>query len=526
MPVDLPEQLNIADHFLGQRLRDGQGDRIALRLAERNLTYRQVHQLAQRFARALQRLGVRPEERVMLALPDGAEMVGALFGTLQLGAVAVMVNPALGEAEVAALLAYTRCRALVVDSAVAATFRAARQGSTWPAAVLTVGAGEAGEAFADETRFADLSPAGAEIPCFPSHRDDAAIWLFSGGTTGRPKAVVQSHRSFANTTELYARRTLGYHPDDITLSVPKLFFGYATGSNLFFPFSVGASAVLFPEKPTAEEIFRQIARHRPTLLINVPTVISRMLAQADAAEQDLSCLRFATSAGEALPTALYQQWQEVFGVELLDGLGTAEMWHVFLTNRPGEVRPGTLGKVVEGFEIQVLDAQDQPLADGEIGRLWVRGQSRADCYWQEAEKSAAAFRGEWFASGDLVCRDRDGWVSFCGRSDDVLKIGGKWLIPKELEECLLEHPQVEECAVIGALDPNGLMKPYAFVLAKSADDDLDQQLKAHALACLAPYKHPRRVVIMSELPRTHLGKVDRGALKRRLQSGPGPSAVP
>ncbi len=226
----------------------------------------------------------------------------------------------------------------------------------------------------------------------PTHRDDPALWLFSGGTTGRPKAAVQTHLSFANTTELYAKGTLGYHQGDVTLSVPKLYFGYATGSNLFFPFAVGARTVLFPEHPTAELLFRLIRTHRPTILVNVPTLVNQMVSHPEAARQDLSSLRFSTSAGEALPAELYRRWKETFGVELLDGLGTAEMWHIFITNRPGDVRPGTLGRVVEGFEVRVCDEEGREVPPGEVGALWVRGRSRALGYWQEMDKTTAAFR--------------------------------------------------------------------------------------------------------------------------------------
>jgi len=410
------------------------------------------------------------------------------------------------------LYPYTRCRCVVVDEAVAGVFRdaAVDSGATPPtgdylAEVITVAAGSWRE---------QLSGDGDdELETFATHPDDPALWLFSGGTTGRPKAVVQTHRSFANTTELYAKRTLGYREDDVTLSVPKLYFGYATGSNLFFPFSVGGSALLFPEHPTAEVIFEKIARHRPTILVNVPTLIHRMVSHPRAAEQDLSSLRFATSAGEALPVPVYERWQELFGVELLDGLGTAEMWHVFVTNRPGDVRPGTLGRVVEGFELAVRDDDGNDLAAGEVGRLWVRGDSRAICYWQNLEQTAEAFRGEWFVGGDLVSRDADGYVTYCGRADDVLKVAGKWLVPQEVESCLMTHPAVKECAVVGVENEEGLTKPYAFVLPAGEQPDLEQSLKDFALERLAAYKHPRRVIVLDELPRTHLGKIDRGKLK-------------
>lgn len=513
-----PEQLNLADYYLADRLREGLGERIALRLPEENLTYREVEALACRFAHALRERGVRREERVLVALPDGAEFVGALFGVLKLGAVVVMLNPDLSREEAAGQIAYVRPTLAVVSPAGFALYSALiEEKGEAPGlenGLLVAGDGE------HPAAWQRLAPEDADFPAVATHRDDAAIWLFSGGTTGRPKAVVQPHRSFANTTELYAKNTLGYRADDVTLSVPKLYFGYATGSNLFFPFSVGASCVLFPEPPTPELLFRQIARYRPTVMINVPTLLQRMVDFPGAAGQDLSSLRCITSAGEALPPSLYQRFFELFGVELLDGLGTAEMWHIFLTNRPGEVHPGTLGRAVEGFEISARDEEGKILPAGEVGRLWVKGDSRAHYYWQNHEKTVEAFRGEYFVGGDLIRIDVAGVVTYCGRADDVFKVAGRWLVPAEVEDCLLQHPEVAECAVIGAAGADGLIKPYAFVLAKqgaAAPAGLDESLKAFALEKLAAYKHPRRVLVLDTFPRTHLGKVDRGALRARLK---------
>jgi acyl-coenzyme A synthetase/AMP-(fatty) acid ligase len=293
--------------------------------------------------------------------------------------------------------------------------------------------------------------------------------------------------------------------------VPRLYFGYATGAALFFPFSVGASTVLFPDKPIPTVLFDQIRRHRPTIFITAPSAIAAMLSEAFP-EADLSSIRLATSAGEALPEALYHRWVERFGVELLDGLGTAEMWHIFITNRPGEVRPGTVGRVVDGFEVQACDEAGNPLPPGEVGRLWVRGDSRAWGYWQEPDLTRAAFQGEWFVGGDLISIDEDGFVTHRGRADDALKVKGKWLRPQEVESCLLEHPAVKECAVVAVDDVDGLAKPVAFVVTKS--DTSEEELQSHVLARLEPYKHPRRVFIVDRLPQTHLGKVDRARLKQ------------
>ena len=514
MTWEAPERFNIADYFLDDRIREGRGDRPALHLPDRTVSYREVQELADRFGGVLARLGVRPEERVLIALPDGAEYVAALFGIFKLGAVAVMVNPELSAADIARLYDYTRARSAVVWGGALPVFEEAVRQAPIAPGFLTVGpaAGSAHPAFEDEA-----SRVGADLATALTHRDDPALWLFSGGTTGKPKAVVQTHLSYANTTECYAKRFLGYGEGDVTLSVPKLYFGYATGSNLFFPFSVGASAVLFPERPTPELLFEKIRRFRPTVLVNVPTMVQQMVSHPEAGAQDLSCLRFATSAGEALPVPLYHRWKEAFGVELLDGLGTAEMWHIFLSNHPADVRPGTLGKAVPGFEVRVSDEEGRELPAGEVGRLWVRGRSRALGYWQESAKTAEAFRGEWVVSGDLLCRDADGYFSYCGRGDDALKVGGRWFVPQEVESCLMRHPAVAECAVVGTANADGLVKPRAYVIARERRDGLAEELKAWVLAELAAYKHPREIVFVDDLPRTHLGKVDRGKLRRQAE---------
>jgi benzoate-CoA ligase family protein len=509
MPFDPPEQFNLADWFLVDRLREGSGDRVALRTGARSLTYAEVDRLANRYGTALRALGVRQEERVLVAAPDGPDFVGAVFGAAKIGAVVVMVNPDLARDALAHVMAVARPPAAVVGPEAVAAFTAAgAQAGRTPALLVT--APSAGHATLDDLDTSD------DLDTVATHRDDPAVWLFSGGTTGRPKIAVQPHRSFANTTVAYAHDAVGYAADDRTLSVPKLYFGYALGSNLLFPFSVGACAVLYPEHPTAEVVFDQIRRHRPTILVNVPRLIADMVDHPAAAEQDLSCLRFATSAGEALPPDLHRRWTATFGVELLDGLGTAEMWHIFCSNLPGAVRPGTLGRAVPGFEIAVRDDDGRDVGDGEVGRLWVRGGSRALGYWQDLDTSAAAFVGEWFAGGDLVRRDGDGYLSYVGRGDDALKVGGRWLAPAEVEGCLLAHPAVTAASVVGAPDRAGLVKPVAFVVAQGAGtgEDLEAVLQAHVLAHLEAYKHPRRVFVMQDLPRTHLGKVNRAELKR------------
>ncbi|MGA7272658.1 MAG: benzoate-CoA ligase family protein [Acidimicrobiia bacterium] len=503
--VELPARLNIDQRFLGDRVEEGRGNEEALRLDDRSLTYGEVDDLARGYGVALRSLGIDPEQRVLIALPDGPDYVAALFGILRIGAVAVMVNPGLSVAALVSMIERSRAPVALTHFDTAASMIEAAAAARWPVEVIVVGGEWSGARTID-----DLDRTGP-CPRFETHRDDPAIWLFSGGTTGLPKAVPQTHRSYANTTALYTA-AVGYRPDDVTMAVPKLYFGYATGANLFFPFSVGATAVLFPEHPTPDVLFDRIERHRPTILVHVPSAINQMLNHERAAKADLSSLRFVTSAGEALPETLYRSWYDRFGIEILDGLGTAEMWHIFVSNVPGDVRPGTLGKAVPGFELAVRDPDGHDVPDGEVGRLWVKGDSRGLGYWQDLDATGEVFMGEWVVTGDLVSRDEQGYVTHRGRADDAVKVKGKWFQPQELEGCLLEHPAVQEAAAVPIPDEDGLLRPVAFVVRAgqvSADE-----LTAWVLERLEPYKHPRRIVFLDALPQTHLGKVDRGALRR------------
>ncbi len=478
-------------------MEEGRGHRVALRLDDRGVTYAEVDRVASGFAGLLQHSGVGSQDRVLLIMPDGLGYVGALFGILRIGAVAIQVNPGLTPAALGGIAGLARAAAVVVHERYQDDLlRALATAGVLTPALLVVG------------EVLDLPD--ADVAVADTAADDPAMLIFSGGTTGVPKAVVQVHRSFANTAELYGKAILALTEDDVTISVPKLYFGYAMGTNLLFPFSVGASTVLFDEHPTPGALLTRIRNHRPTVLVEVPSGINQLLSESAVSTSDLESLRLATSAGEALPDTLYHRWTERFGVELLDGLGTAEMWHIFVSNRIGDVRPGTLGRVVPGFEIKVCDDDGGELPVGEVGRLWVRGDSLGLGYFESPETTAEAFRGEWFAGGDLVSMDGHGYVTHRGRADDAIKVKGKWFRPQEVESVLLEHPAVRECAVVAVPDDAGLARPVAFVVA---DGVTEPELVEWALSHLESYKHPRSVFFVDTLPQTHLGKVDRGALK-------------
>ncbi len=510
-----PECFNMADYFLFDRLKEGRGAHPAILHEQESLTYAQVAEESRRAAGAFRAAGVKPGERILICLPDSPDFAFAWFGTIASGAVGAMVNPILPAKEYAYYLDYTEAAALVVHADLLPKIEDVLKAAKRLKAVFVCG----GDAGAQKDFAAERAKADPRTPTHPSRRDDVALWLFTSGSTGEPKAAVHRHSDFAFNTEVFAKRTIGMRPDDRTLSVPKLFFGYATGTNLMFPFAVGATACLFPERATAESVYARIAQYRPTVLTTVPTMINSMLQDPKAASADLSCLRFCFSAGEALPPELYLRWKKRVGVEIYDGIGSAEMFHIYISNRPGDVKPGSLGRLVEGYRARILGPDGKDIPEGEVGTLRIGGPTAAIEYWKAPEKTAATFfhgpDGSWAQTGDLFRRDADGYFWYSGRADDMLKVGGVWVAPLEIENALLKHPAVAEAAVTGYAE-EGLVKPRAFVVLKpgqAAGAAMTGALQRFIKETLAPYKYPRDVVFLSALPKNDRGKVDKKSLK-------------
>ncbi|WP_086839384.1 benzoate-CoA ligase family protein [Amycolatopsis kentuckyensis] len=503
----MSEPFNLATHFLDRHVASGRGDRTALFVGDRSISYASLAALANRVGNVLLDAGVRRGQRVLLALSDGDEFVAAWYGAQKIGAVTAEVYPFLQPKDYAYYLGYTEAVAVLADAVTLPALRAA--GAT---GLLVTGV-PADELLPGERPFRTLVDAAPDsLEAAPTTVDDVGIWKFTTGSTGAPKACVHPLRSPLESFERYAVQVLGLREDDTVLAVPKLFFGYARDLVALFPFGVGAAGIAFPERSTAELMFELIARYRPTVLVNVPTMMSAMVAHPAAAEQDLSCLRMATSAGEALPPELHRKWDAAFGVPVVDGIGSSEAYHIYLSNRPGDARVGTLGTEVPGYRAQVVDELGNPLPDGEIGPLRVTGPTIALEYHGDPEKSARTFNGDTLTSGDLFSRTPDGYFRHHGRADALLKVGGVFVAPGEIEDCLLGHPDVTDCAVVGH-EVDGLIVPRAYVVVRapvSADE-----LKNHAKAHLAKHKYPREVVFMTELPRTANGKLDRRALAGR-----------
>ena len=523
MTITFPEQFNIARYFLDSRIEEGFGDKIAVYCGNKRYTYREVQQMANEVGNALLGLGVEMEDRVLIVLPDTIEFVATWFGIAKIGAIITMVNTILPTAEYEYYLDYTRAKVAVVHSDVMERFTPAASTSAYLKTTIVVGSKASGSLEGLESRstvksYARLTmEASDKLETAPTKRDDIAIWLFTSGSTGHPKAAVHLQHDMPYNTECYAKTVLGINKDDITLSVPKLFFGYATGTNLMFPFAVGGATALFPERSTAETMFAMIEKHRPTILTSVPTMINAMLQVEGARTRyDLSSLRFCLSAGEALPPELYQRWVDTFGVEILDGIGSAEMFHIYITNYPGDVVLGSLGRIVPGYEAQIVDAEGRTLPAGEMGTLRVKGDSAALCYWNAHETSKATFAGDWCTTGDQFRVDERGYYWYCGRTDEMLKVGGIFVSPTEIESCLLEHEAVLECAVIGAKDDDKLVKPKAFVVIAdgfSAGAELEIELQDYVKRRLAVYKYPRWIEFKKDLPKNDRGKIDRRSLK-------------
>ena len=526
MPIEFPERFNMADYFLYHNLEEGRENKVCLYFEEQTFTYGEAARMSNRAGNALREAGVEIEDRVLIVLPDGPEFVWTWFGAARIGAVITMVNPLLPADDYRYYLEYTRARAAVVHESFLEPFAKAAQDAGYLRSVLVVSAGavyeeeiksrEGNVKFFSFSEIVSSHPGGCRAA--DTHRDDIAIWLFTSGSTGHPKGAVHLQHDLPYNTEVFAKRTMGVNENDLTVSVPKLFFGYATGTNLLFPFAVGGAAALFAERSTPEKLFELIDRHRPTILTTVPAMINAMLNAEDAAAHDLSSIRFCYSAGEALPVELYHRWKEKFGVEICDGIGSAEMFHIYITNRPGDVKPASLGRVVEGYEAKVVDAEGSEVPTGEMGTLRIKGDSAALCYWNAHEKSKETFAGDWCATGDQMHVDSDGYYWYHGRTDDMLKVGGVFVAPSEIENCLLQHPAVLECAVIGYEEGDGLVKPKAFVVARKESEpreELADEIKQFVKSRIALYKYPRWIEFVPSLPKNDRGKIDRKLLKEK-----------
>ncbi len=531
--VHVPRHYNAAVDFVDRHVAEGRGKNVAFIEDGRATTYAQLAELVSRAAVAIRGLGVLPEQRVMLCMHDTVDFAAVFFGAIRAGVVPVPVSTMLTADDYAFMLEDSRARVLFVSDALADKLQLAIAKQAKPPRVvvvkspIAVGTSANAESSPFETRVSrtarylelDAVLAASE----PSNEvaattcDDVAFWLYSSGSTGAPKGAIHLHSHLVQTAALYGRGVLGIKESDIVFSAAKLFFAYGLGNALTFPLHVGATAVLMAERPTPAAVMRTLAKHRPTIFCGVPTLYASMLADRSLADAKGSpALRISISAGEALPKHTGEKWRARFGSDILDGIGSTEMLHIFLSNRHGDVRYGTSGKPVPGYELKLVDDAGEPTADGEEGSLWVRGPSSCVAYWNQREKSLATFHGPWTRTGDRYVRDSDGYYTYAGRSDDMLKVGGIWVSPFEVESALSAHEAVLEAAVVGHADADGLVKPRAFVVlaeGKTGSDALVKELQDFVKQKLAPYKYPRWVEIVAELPKTATGKIQRFKLR-------------
>ena len=511
--MDIPRDFNAATWFVDRHVREGRGERLAVVQEDRRLTYGDVAVGTDRFGHALRRLGVRMEQRVLLLLPDCPEFVYAFWGALKIGAVPIPTNTLLTARDYEYMLNDSRAALAIVGEEFAPAIESVRARLPLLEHLVVAGRARAGQLALEDLVAGEPEP----LEPAPTTRDDVAFWLYTSGTTGTPKAAVHLHHDMPVCCEAFGRYVLEIGPEDRTFSVAKLFFAYGLGNALYFPFHVGAATVLLRERPEPARVFETITRERPTLFFAVPTAFAALLQVPDAERRyDLSSLRLCVSAGEPLPKALYDRWRERFGLEILDGIGSTEMCHTFIANRHGQVRAGSSGTLVPGYDARIVDDDGREVAVGETGHLLVRGDSACAGYWNQHERSTQTFQGEWVRTGDKYRRDADGYFWYAGRADDMIKAGGMWVSPAEVEAALVEHPAVVEAGVVGASDRDALVKPLAFVVLardRTPCPELEEELKAFVKQRLAPYKYPRWIVFVPELPKTATGKIQRFKLR-------------
>ncbi len=510
--LNIPSEYNAAQDLIERNLKAGRGNKIAFIDDTGSYTYAEVDKRTSAFANILREMGVGMEQRVLMCLHDTINFPTVFLGAIKAGVVPVAVNTLLTQNDYEYMLADSRARMAVVSAALLPLFQPLLEKLPFLEHILV--------ADGRDQEKNSLSHLIANAPdtykVAPTKADDMCFWLYSSGSTGSPKGTVHLHSSLIQTAELYARPILEISENDVVFSAAKLFFAYGLGNGLTFPMAVGATAVLMAERPTPASVCMRLRQHQPTVFYGVPTLYASMLASPDLPQKNELQLRCCTSAGEALPEEIGKRWRKHFDVDILDGIGSTEMLHIFLSNRRNEVRYGTTGKPVSGYQVRLVDDEGNPVAPGEPGELQIAGPTSAVFYWNNREKSRATFLGQWLRSGDKYMQDQDGYYIYAGRSDDMLKVSGIYVSPIEVESTLVTHEAVLEAAVVGKEDDDQLIKPIAYIVLKPGcepSEELASSLKQHVKALLAPYKYPRWFEFVDDLPKTATGKIQRFKLR-------------
>jgi benzoate-CoA ligase family protein len=513
---------NIADEFVSRPARE-HPKRLAILGVEREVTYAELDAEMHRAASALGHSGCRPGDRVLIVLPDSLEFIAAFFAAAKIGAIAVPVNSMARTSDYRHFLFDSGARIAIVHSSAWHEFGNAAEPESLDTLVLVGRDERVGKSAAGEVGlwFDWLGRGAGRTETHPTTLDDPAFFLYTSGSGGTAKAAVHRHQDMLATSRGFARGVLGLSAEDRCFSVSKLFFAYGLGNGMYFPLSVGGSTILFPDRPRADLILETVARYRPTVFFSVPTFYAALLREAEnKPDIDFSSVRLAVSAGESLPAEIFLRFRDRFGLEILDGIGSTEMLHMFLSSRQGQARPSTCGCEVPGYEARILDDDGEAVADGDIGNLWVKGGSAFASYWNIPELTAQSKEGDWVLTGDKFTRDADGYYHYCGRSDDMMKVSGMWVSPGEVENALLGHPAVAECAVVAQMDSMGLTHPIAYVVLRSGitqpGGGLDSEMHAWLRTRLVGYKCPKDIRFLEELPKTVTGKIQRFRLRSRM----------
>jgi benzoate-CoA ligase family protein len=509
--IQTPEWYN-ASVLVDRNLEAGRAEKVAIFYGEEETTYGELARRINRFGHALKDLGIGQEDRVLLVLNDTPAFPIAFFGAMRIGAVPIPANTLLGEDDYRYFVENSRCRAIVTDEMHYEKVSGGLGDYEQPLEIVVAN----GEAVGRKTLEGLLESGEEELSPANTHRDDPAFWLYSSGSTGKPKGAVHLQHDIIYTCDTYARHVLEVSEDDVCFSASKLFHAYGLGNNMSFPYWAGASTVLFPGKPMPQAVLETIVRYGPTLFFSVPTLYNAILNHEGAADYDLSSVRLCVSAAEALPAGMWRRWKETFGLTILDGIGSTEMLHIFISNTPEELKPGSSGKPVPGYEAKILDEEGYPVEEGEAGYLSVSGDSAASYYWRNHEKTKATMQGDWLFAGDWYRVDEEGYYWYEGRSDDMIKVSGLWVSPVEVESTLIDHEAVIEAAAVG-IPVDGLTRVKAYIILKDGyegTDALTQELQTWCKERLKRYQYPHLVEFVDDLPRTVTGKIQRFKLRQ------------